>query len=366
MKIVVFWEDDFPFIDVVPMTKDDLRRGLQAGGQAAFVSAAKLPAALEATPDLLVTPYGSAFPKPCWQAFTAFLRRGGNWLNLGGAPAARPVRRKDAGWQVEVAQTSYGKEIMIRHTYRISLPPDAKLTLPVADVQDDRLLGMRPGDAWSLQVLLTDNRMIAGECGSGGTRNAVLRPLVQAVEPASGHVLAAPVVAIEQMHGPFIGGRWVLACCHAQEPFPAEFIAALCEYALRPHVLLEVRPGFACYYPAEKATVIIRASCPHDTRLSVNVTVTEAETGSEIYARNFALMPGAADAFVSTPPIAAEESGLHIIRAIAEVAGLLDQQRARAVPRRSPGRRATRRPAAADDDVILPGHGDVTGGFVIA
>ncbi len=43
--------------------------------------------------ELLVLPYGSTFPKDGWTVILAFFRRGGRWVQLGGAPLTRPVRR---------------------------------------------------------------------------------------------------------------------------------------------------------------------------------------------------------------------------------------------------------------------------------
>src|SRR5579871_287673 len=86
VEIVVFWEDSFPSIDTRPVALDALHAAFTAGQTPRFLSADDLPAALEAHPDLFVNPYGSAFPKSAWPAFTAYLRRGGNWANLGGAP----------------------------------------------------------------------------------------------------------------------------------------------------------------------------------------------------------------------------------------------------------------------------------------
>ena len=60
-----------------------------------FLNERDLIAQLDATRfDLLVTPYGSAFPKRAWPALLKYLRAGGNWLNIGGVPLSRPVVRE--------------------------------------------------------------------------------------------------------------------------------------------------------------------------------------------------------------------------------------------------------------------------------
>jgi hypothetical protein len=44
--------------------------------------------------DVLVLPYGSAFPVDAWPRIRAFLRGGGGLAVLGGAPLHEPVRRE--------------------------------------------------------------------------------------------------------------------------------------------------------------------------------------------------------------------------------------------------------------------------------
>ena len=95
MNIVVLWQDGFPFADTHALTQTSLRSAFSDKDTVRFVPVAELAAGLESTPDLFVNPYGSAFPKSAWTAFTGFLRRGGNWVNLGGAPVTRPVRKAD-------------------------------------------------------------------------------------------------------------------------------------------------------------------------------------------------------------------------------------------------------------------------------
>src|SRR5579872_3039410 len=105
VDIVVFWEEGFPCIDTRSVTQDALHAASVPGQSVRFVSADELPAALDAQPDLFVNPYGSAFPKSVWPAFTAYLRRGGNWVNLGGAPVSRPVRRNEVASLPEIGKS---------------------------------------------------------------------------------------------------------------------------------------------------------------------------------------------------------------------------------------------------------------------
>src|SRR5512139_2166375 len=47
--------------------------------------------------DVLVLPYGSAFPLEAWPAIRDFVKQGGGLVVLGGAPFHQPVRREKTG-----------------------------------------------------------------------------------------------------------------------------------------------------------------------------------------------------------------------------------------------------------------------------
>src|SRR6202142_2789067 len=89
-RAVVFWEAGFPSVDIAPLDK-----GAFEGLDVSFSSEAEL-ADLDRE-RLLITPYGSAFPKAGWKHILEHLRRGGNWLNLGGVPLSVPVVRDGSG-----------------------------------------------------------------------------------------------------------------------------------------------------------------------------------------------------------------------------------------------------------------------------
>ena len=119
-KAVVFWDESFPFIDTCPLGRDAFE-GVLAEGSVQFAGAPMLADALAADPDVFVNPYGSAFPKPCWTAFLEYLRRGGSWVNLGGAPLSRPVRLQNGRWKPECQQANYGKALGLNHAFPVEM-----------------------------------------------------------------------------------------------------------------------------------------------------------------------------------------------------------------------------------------------------
>ena len=314
MRIIVFWEDNFPCLDSEPLSQKTLTEAFREH-ETRFAGVDALPAALTEA-DLLVLPFGSAFPKACWPAITGFLRAGGHWLQLGGAPLTRPVRQCGDGWYTEIEQHAYGQEVMLRYTFPVQAPATAEVAL-CSPCVPRALAALAPVEVWALQVLLTTNTSIPGECGSSGNRQGVLWPLAHLI--ADECIVAAPAVCIDQVSGPFLGGRWVLAPCRAA--FSAEIIRALGDVALQPVVELDVRPGFACYQPGEMPTFTVRSGASRPINLSVRLTVHAAD-GNEIYCSDvIRLSPGLADAFFVTPPLLINEPGLYLAHAEAEIDG---------------------------------------------
>jgi hypothetical protein len=114
-KAVVYWQDGFPSIDSQAPSRADLEEALRALSPV-FVSLDDLrrPEALQAG-DLLVLPYGSAFPADAWDAIRTHLYQV-NLLNIGGRPFTVPVWRDAGGWRRESPQPTYSRELGIEHT----------------------------------------------------------------------------------------------------------------------------------------------------------------------------------------------------------------------------------------------------------
>jgi hypothetical protein len=114
-KVVVFWQEGFPTVASQAVSRGALSQALDAPVLAG-IEALRDPATLADT-DLLVLPYGSAFPAEDWSAIRAYLRGGGNLLILGGQPFRVPVR----GTVEAPPQDTYSRGLDLRHTYE--LPP---------------------------------------------------------------------------------------------------------------------------------------------------------------------------------------------------------------------------------------------------
>jgi hypothetical protein len=118
-KVVVFWQEDFPTVESQAIAQSTLRSALgEMQPQFAGVDALRSPATL-ADADLLVLPYGSAFPADCWEAIHAYLQGGGNLLNLGGRPLVVPVVSEQGKFVQRSPRNAYSRALGIWHTYEV-------------------------------------------------------------------------------------------------------------------------------------------------------------------------------------------------------------------------------------------------------
>ncbi|NIR46841.1 MAG: hypothetical protein GWN99_20320, partial [Gemmatimonadetes bacterium] len=132
-RVALFRQSDFPSIDGIAIDPSELRAALD-GLRVTYLDVEGLSRLDPAAFDVLVTPYGSAFPKPAWSHLHAYLNGGGNWVNLGGAPLAVPVRRESGSWKPEVRQTAYHKSLGITQAFALDVsglrPEEANPAVP--------------------------------------------------------------------------------------------------------------------------------------------------------------------------------------------------------------------------------------------
>jgi len=116
-KVVVFWQPGFPTVASQPVSRDALTKALDAMAPV-FVSLDQLkdPATLEGA-ELLVMPYGSAFPTEAWSAIQAYLRAGGNLMVVGGQAFRVPVTSANGRFAQAPPQDTYARDMGIQHTY---------------------------------------------------------------------------------------------------------------------------------------------------------------------------------------------------------------------------------------------------------
>ena len=251
-RAIVFWETDFPQLDGCGIDRNVLQSAL-ARFDLNFLSERELSEQLKVDRcDLLITPYGSAFPKRAWPAVLNYLRDGGNLLNLGGVPFGVPVNRVGSQWRPENHQTAYHKKLGITQSF----PVDAETITsfePANHFREDNFrtnersnvaTNFMPQTIYELYVRFTSSSLMPDESGSDGPREAALYPLTLGLN-REGRPIAAPIVQIDRLQGEFGGGRWILATFTGR--IGAGTITRLAEHAVQSACELRVHSEFACY-----------------------------------------------------------------------------------------------------------------------
>ncbi|HEX5876609.1 MAG TPA: hypothetical protein VFY60_18325, partial [Pyrinomonadaceae bacterium] len=255
-SVAVFWEPGFPAIDGCNITRETFSELAVT-----FLTTQELITKLNTTRfDLLINPYGSAFPKRAWSAILKYLHAGGNWLNLGGVPLSRPVDHVAASWRAEAHQTTYHKQLGITHSFPVNTAQIVEFQ-PAGDLRHGTELaaGFNAQQIFELYVRLSSSANEPDEAGSDGPHEGVVQPLLLG-NNKPGRAIAAPVIQIDRWAADFAGGRWVLA--NFSGKLDPKALAVLIERALQGAHRFRVSSEFACYKPGEVPTVSVQLTRP--------------------------------------------------------------------------------------------------------
>lgn len=245
------------------------------------------------TIDVFFHPYGSEFDIELYEPLMNYLKGGGCWLNLGGVPLSTPVRPDGHGNNIGNPQTGYCRHIGITQSYRVAAENIVRyvqaseglehdITIPVSNSE-----GMAIHAINELYLRLADKKYYPDEEGSDGPRNSVVRPLVLGLDK-NDTPIAAPVIAIDHIDGPFKGGKWVFVTHDGG--MDNESVLALVRYAAQGAEVLHVRPAFACYHAGEIPELTARlfhapkSSSDQETR-HCEIRITDS-SGSNILQQN--------------------------------------------------------------------------------
>ena len=253
--VAIFWEPGFPAFDDCKLTQNALLESVREIAAYSFLGERELIAQLNNSPyELLVTPYGSAFPKRAWTEILKFLRRGGNWLNLGGVPLTRPVVRAGSGWRAESHQTTYHKQLGITHSF-----PVKSSGISTYETTYDLKRDFRADEIYELYVRLSSTKNEPAEDGSDGPHEGVVRSLMLGLN-RDRRPIAAPVIQIDRLLSEFSGGRWVFA--NYTGTLGSRAISVLVQNAVHGASRLEVKSEFACYRPGEVPSLTVQLNRP--------------------------------------------------------------------------------------------------------
>ncbi len=190
-KTIVFWQEGFPTVGNAAISRPSIERAL-SGDTLTFASVDNLnePTVLNGS-DLLILPYGSAFPTDAWPAILAYIRGGGNLVVVGGQPFRVPVTRANGEFIQAQPQEVYARELGILHTY------------PVPQ-KDTSSFSWKPGYSFlpALSIRAQQFFVLEGRAIEG---------LGYMLDP-QGDKVAAPVVVTshtQPLSGEMLGSRWV-------------------------------------------------------------------------------------------------------------------------------------------------------------
>jgi len=273
--VAVFWEPGFPSIQGCDLTLESLQQSLP-GFSVSVLSERDLIAQLNATSfDLLITPYGSAFPQRAWKELLKYLRAGGNWLNIGGVPLSRAVVRVGADWRVAPHQTTYHKVLGITHSFPLK-------TAATYEADVDLKNGLKPREIYELYVRLSSSNNEPDEAGSDGPHEGVVHPLVLGMNQDR-RPIAAPVIQIDRLLADFAGGRWVLA--NFNGTLDAKALGLLAKRAAQGASRFQVKSDFACYRPGETPSLSVRLNRPKGGLASNDCSVEVRDDTGRIVSR---------------------------------------------------------------------------------
>lgn len=245
--------------------------------------------------DVLVLPYGSAFPVEAWPRIRGFLRCGGGLAVLGGAPFHEPVRQEPghaSAWIRGPRQTSFAHDLLIGPAEPIARPASAKTQLALGIEADSGFTAKFPDPTttWALTLRLATNKDMPDEHGSAGPRDAVARPLVHVVD-AGGTPRGCPLLEIDHHRGDAAGARWVLATSDAHLDAPV--VRAIVSRALEGASELRGQPVRAAIEPGDQAHVRVtqrRFVVRKGERIPAKArVVVRDEKGREVYATDVTL-----------------------------------------------------------------------------
>ena len=265
-RVAVFWETGFPSVNGLSITREFLQQALR-DFNVTFLSTAELSQLKPSTFDLLVMPFGEAFPRSAWRHLSAYLRDGGNWLNLGGVPLATPAIRAGNQWRQQDRQTAYHKQLGIMHAFPVS-------ATRISTYKSTEQLRFTTQEVYEFNVKFASSSFFPDEGGSDGPRDAVLGALAFGLD-SKNRPIAAPITQIDRLLGTFAGGRWVFA--NFKGTIESETVRRLAQHASQGAIHFQVKSEFACYHGNERPSFTVELDFPNRDRRRVARDVCDVE-----------------------------------------------------------------------------------------
>lgn len=257
LKIVVFWQDGFPTVDGLNLTKEILQNALK-NHDLVFANETELKTKITEEIDVFVNPYGSAFPKKSWTAILNYLQTGGNFVNLGGTPFAVPVQNSKA----ETRTVSYHKRLGITQSFPVAGKDVAEWIDGETQLSEKPNLtnkGFTADEIYEFYLKLSNVNDFPEESGSDGRREAKVEAMFFGLDKDNLRI-AAPVIQIDRLQGEFAGGCWMLA--NFKGKIEPQLIKNLVERASFGAINFLVKTDAASYRNNEQLNITLDFSSP--------------------------------------------------------------------------------------------------------
>jgi hypothetical protein len=263
-KVVIFWQHGFPTAASEPLDSESILRALASVDTALQSQPVLADEAMLASDgylagvNLLVLPYGSAFPVDAWKSIQAYLAGGGNLLILGGQPMRVPVQFANGHFAAEREQDTYSRAIGFRHTYQVP-------------VKNNAAFHWKAGYSWlpALQIRARRFFTLEGRLDGFGY-----------MADSSGQLAAAPVVVANGWNAAshsMTGGR-IVALDFDPEPGywqssdGISLIHQAALHAIQGATEFSVETEYADMRPSQKTQLTIHWHCPREERLDKETT----------------------------------------------------------------------------------------------
>jgi hypothetical protein len=306
-RTAVFWQSGFPAADSPAPAEATLR---SAFADAQFADAEQLANALdEPETNLLVLPYGSAWPEPAWDAILRYLDRGGNLIVLGGRAFTRAAFKDVNGWHLRTESVAQPLELFI-DGYQETPGSDSLTFMP-----NDDVFPKLPPFAWKRAFSPVVRLSVVNYDTSGGaTGGEDMDMTTIAWGERDRRKLAAPILELDHNANRFVGGRWILVACEPDADFFSnrELLADLAELAIRRNDRFTLRPRLPLFVPGEALELAYSpsgpiAGPPENEQLHLRVT---SEDGNVHYDETVST-----NSAFTLPASAAEGKGFHTVEA---------------------------------------------------
>ncbi|MCD6334398.1 MAG: hypothetical protein J7M27_03610, partial [Candidatus Latescibacteria bacterium] len=217
--------------------------------------------------DLIILPYGEAFPQGAFRILKKYLQDGGCLLTTGGRPFWKPMKKENGRWKVEECDPydCFLSELGIKYYEPENPPADFHFDTELLPDCPERMGAM--GSSFGLITTTSDEYALPNPpCGNIFPERIPTRSFGAVVRGVDcyGQAICSSVVLARNWQS---GGRWCLVGAVNEQhplnpkwPYAAKFLKNVVAQLASPLVLFELYLGYACYRQGEAVEISVRAA----------------------------------------------------------------------------------------------------------